>query len=126
MNDLALHFGPAALLAAIMFPIALAIKAIADSRARAKLIAADGSKELIRDILLAEEENRRMRSLRWGIVLTCIGGALALIELLSWEELSPGVFAVLLVATGAGNLVFFAIAQSMRARRTDQHSPNLP
>jgi hypothetical protein len=91
--------------------LAYAIKAVADARVRSKLIAANPSDELIRALLVEEEQQRRQASLRWGIVLSCLAGAFGLIEAFGWEDVSPGVIAVLLGATGIGNLVFFAIAR---------------
>ena len=68
--------------AEVLIPITLflcityAIKAMLDSRTRGKLIAANGSEELIRSLVQNEEQQRRHASLRWGIVLTSLGGRL--------------------------------------------------
>lgn len=97
--------------------VAYAIKAVADARTRAKLIAGNTSQDLIQAILLSDEESRRINSLRWGVVLSCMAGGLALIEWIGWEEPTAGMFAVLVGATGIGNLGFFAIAQLVRTRR---------
>jgi hypothetical protein len=104
--------------------IAYAIKAVADARTRAKLAAANTSQDLVSTILRADEENRRLGALRWGIVLTFLAGGLGLIEWIGWDRPTAGVFAILIGSTGLGQLVFFAVAQFLRERtRLDDHSP---
>lgn len=93
--------------------ITYAIKTILESRTRAKLIAANSSEELIRSLLVSEEQQRRQASLRWGIVLSCLAGGFALIESFDYNDVTPGAIAVLLGATGVGNLAFYAIARNM-------------
>jgi hypothetical protein len=92
--------------------ITYAIKAILESRTRAKLIAANSSEELIRSLLLSEEQQRRQGSLRWGVVLSCLAGGFALIETFGYDDVTPGAIALLLAATGIGNLAFYAIARN--------------
>lgn len=107
----------------ILIPITLficityAIKALLDARTRAKLIAANSSEDLIRSLLLNEEQQRRQASLRWGVVLSCLAGGFALIEMFDWTDVTPGAIAVLLGATGIGNLAFFSIARNMPLQR---------
>ncbi|HEY7671754.1 MAG TPA: hypothetical protein VIC71_06010 [Gammaproteobacteria bacterium] len=93
--------------------IAYIIKAILESRTRAKLIAANSSEELIRSLLVSEEQQRRQTSLRWGIVLSCLAGGFALIQTFGYNDVTPGAIAVLLGATGVGNLAFYAIARNL-------------
>jgi hypothetical protein len=90
--------------------ITYAIKIIADARMRSKLITANGSEELMRSLVANEQKQNREASLRWGIVLTCLAGGFALIEAFNWDDLTPGAIAVLLGATGIGNLVFHWVA----------------
>lgn len=91
--------------------IAYAIKAIVDARVRAKLVASNTSEELIRAVLLGEEMQRRYASLRWGIVLLCLAGGFGAIGVMGWDRLTPGVIAVLLAATGAGNLISYRLGR---------------
>src|SRR5688572_29693123 len=98
--------------AGVLIPITLflcvtyAIKALLDARTRAKLIAANGSEELIRTLVQNEEQQQRHASLRWGIVLAALAVGFGLIEYFGWDDVTPGAIAVLLGATGVGNLVF--------------------
>ncbi|HEY0232425.1 MAG TPA: DUF6249 domain-containing protein [Dokdonella sp.] len=103
----------------ILVPIALFVcityvfKAIVDARMRYLLLKAGGSEDLIRSILLGEEQQRRHASLRWGIVLVALALGFGLIEAFHWNEITPGVIAVLAAATGLGNLAFFAISRRL-------------
>jgi hypothetical protein len=93
--------------------VTYAIKALLDSRTRSKLIAANGSEELIRSLVQNEETQRRHASVRWGVVLVCLAVGFALIEFFGWDEITPGAIAVLLGATGIGNLVSFYISRDL-------------
>lgn len=103
----------------LLIPITLflcvtyAIKALLDARMRGKLIAANGSEELIRSLVQNEEQQRRHASVRWGVVLVCLAVGFALIEFFGWDEITPGAIAVLLGATGIGNLVSFYISRDL-------------
>ena len=103
----------------LLIPITLflcvtyAIKALLDARTRGKLIAANGSEELIRSLVQNEEQQRRHASVRWGVVLVCLAVGFALIEYFGWDEVTPGAIAVLLGATGVGNLISFYISRNL-------------
>jgi hypothetical protein len=90
--------------------VAYSIKVVVDARARAKLIAANVSEELLRSMMAAEEHQRRHSSLRWGIVLVCLSVGLGLIEIFNWQDVGPGAIALLIGATGIGNLAFYKLA----------------
>jgi hypothetical protein len=102
----------------VLIPITLflcityAIKALVDARMRGKLIAANSSEELVRSLMLNEENERRHTSLRWGVVLTALAFGFGLIEAFGWDDITPGAVAVLLGATGLGNLAFYTIAKN--------------
>ena len=108
--------------AGILIPITLflcityAIKALLDARTRAKLIAANGSEEMIRTLVQNEEQQHRHTSLRWGIVLTSLAVGFGLIEFFGWDDVTPGAIALLLGATGIGNLAFYSIARNLPQR----------
>ncbi|MBU8977554.1 MULTISPECIES: DUF6249 domain-containing protein [unclassified Lysobacter] len=93
--------------------IAYTIKVVVDARTRAKLIAGNGSEELIRTMVQAEAQQRRHTSLRWGILLLCLGIGFGMIESFGWREITPGVVAVLLGVTGVGNLLAYAAARKL-------------
>ena len=97
----------------LFFCITYIIKAILDARTRSKLIAANGTEEMIRSLVQNEEQQRRHASVRWGVVLVCLAIGFALIQYFGWDEITPGAIAVLLGATGVGNLVSFYVSRSL-------------
>ncbi len=103
----------------ILVPITLficityAIKAVVDAYLRRKMVESNGSQELLRSILEGEEVRRRHSSLRWGVVLVALAIGFALIEAFGWTEPTPGIFAVLLGATGLGNLAYYFAARRL-------------
>jgi hypothetical protein len=90
------------------------LKLVLDARTRNKLIASNPSEELIRAVLRDETKLRRLALLRWGVVLCCLAGGFGLIEIVGWQSVTPGAIAVLLGATGIGNLAFYAIERKLR------------
>ena len=93
--------------------VVYAIKVVVDARTRAKLIASNGSEELIRSLVQAEALQRRHASLRWGILLLALGIGFGMIEGFGWREVTPGVVAVLLGVTGAGNLLAYVASRKL-------------
>jgi len=103
----------------VLIPITLflcityAIKALLDTRMRSKLLSNNASEEMIRSLVQNEELQRRHASVRWGVVLVCLAVGFALIEFFGWDQVTPGAIAVLLGATGVGNLVSFSISRNL-------------
>ena len=54
-------------------------------------------------------------SLRWGVTLIAIAVGFGLIEAGGWQEVTPGVIAVLAGATGVGNLAYYFLSRRMPA-----------
>ena len=95
--------------------IAYVIKVIVDARTRRALIGANGSEELVRSIMAGEDLRQKHSSLRWGVTLIAIGVGFGLIEAGGWTEVTPGVVAVLALATGLGNLAYYFLSRRMGA-----------
>jgi len=95
--------------------IAYVIKVIVDARTRRALIGANGSEELVRSIMAGEDLRQKHSSLRWGVTLIAIGVGFGLIEAGGWQEVTPGVVAVLALATGLGNLAYYFLSRRMGA-----------
>ena len=74
---------------------------------------AEPSEDLKQALDQNEELQRRHASVRWGIVLVCLAVGFALIEFFGWDDVTPGAIAVLLGATGVGNLVSFAVSRNL-------------
>ena len=93
--------------------IAYVIKVCMDAMVRRHMVSTGGSEELVNSLLRDEEQRRRHSSLRWGIVLLSIALGFGLIQWFGWEDVTPGLVAVLAGATGLGNLVFFSISRRL-------------
>jgi len=93
--------------------ITYAIKVVVDARVRRQMVTVGGSEELVRSVLQSEELRRRHSSLHWGVVLVALGIGFALIQSLGWQDLTAGLVAVLALATGLGNVVFYMIARRL-------------
>ena len=94
--------------------IYLAIKAVVDAHARRKLVQSNGSEEMLRTIIEGEETRRRQGSLRWGVILVALAVGFGLLEAFDWQDPSPGLFAILLGATGLGNLAAYYLARTSK------------
>ena len=94
--------------------IYLAIKVVVDARARRQMVQSHGSEEMLRTILEGEELRRRQSSLRWGVILLALAIGFGLLEAFDWQDASPGLFAVLLGATGLGNLAAYYLARKAK------------
>jgi hypothetical protein len=93
--------------------IVYAIRTVVEARSRRQLLlAADGSLDLVNALLQAQQRQRRLSALRWGVVLVALAIGFACVEWLGWE-LSPGSLAVLVGATGIGNLIFHALGRRL-------------
>lgn len=91
--------------------ITYAIKAVVDAGVRRKMVDANGSQDLVRSMLQGEAERSRHGSLRWGVILVALAIGFGIVDAGRWDELTPGVLAILLGATGLGNLAYYAIAR---------------
>jgi hypothetical protein len=93
--------------------IAYAIKAVVDARVRRQMVDSNGSQDLVRSILEGDEIRRRHASLRWGVLLLALAAGFVIIEAAGWTEVTPGVIAVLLGATGLGNLLAYTMSRRL-------------
>ena len=93
--------------------IAYSIKVCVDAMVRRQMVNAGGSEELVNSILRDEHQRRRHSSLRWGVVLVALAAGFGLIQWFGWQDVTPGLVAVLAGATGLGNLAFFAISRRL-------------
>jgi hypothetical protein len=105
---------PIVLIVCVTYAFVYAIKAIVDARMRSLLTRAGTSDELIRTIVLGEEQQRRLASLRWGLILVGVAIGFGSIAAFGWDDITPGAIAVLAGATGLANLAFFAISARLQ------------
>jgi len=93
--------------------IAYAIKVVVDARVRKQMVNSNVAEDLVRTMLQGEEQRQRHGSLRWGITLVALAVGFGLVEAGGWEDITPGVIAVLLGAMGLGNLAFYALSRRL-------------
>ena len=91
-----------------------AIKIIFDSRLRRRLAETNASEDLIRSMLSADEQGRRLSALKWGLVMTLLGLAFGLISALHLESDNPGTWGLLIGAAGVGMLAYHALVNRLR------------
>ena len=102
----------------IFAALAFSIKTIVDARARTKLLQSSAQESLIHSILREEERRRRQFALRWGIVLVFLAAGFMIVDLMQSSRPSPGALAVLLGATGLGNIVSYFVCRKVEERDT--------
>jgi hypothetical protein len=94
--------------------IVMAIKIIVEARLRGRLADTNASQDLVKSMLIADEQARRLSALKWGLVLTLIGLAFGLISALHLDSNNPGTWGLLIGAAGVGMLAYHAIANRVR------------
>ncbi len=90
--------------------IAYAVKVIMDGRVRQRLAQSGASEDLVRTMLMADEQNRKVSSLKWGLVLVLVGVAFGIIDIFNLDAGDPATFGIVIGAAGLGMLGFHALA----------------
>lgn len=102
----------------LLVPIALfgcityLFKAVLDAVMRQRMLREPGTEDLLHAIVKEEQQQRRLSSLRWGLLLLALAGGFTIIQALGWVQLSRGGLAILLACTGVGHLVFYALTRN--------------
>ncbi len=98
---------------AILIPIVLAvclvatIRIITNARVQRRLAETHASEELVQALMRSDAAARRITSLKWGLVLTCLGAAFVLIDVLDLDAADPTSYGLLFIATGVGLLAHY-------------------
>jgi hypothetical protein len=90
--------------------IVVAIKVIVDAKVRKRIAETNPSEDLVKTMLIADEQSRRLSALKWGLVLTVVGVAFGLISGLHLSSDNPGSYGLLIGAAGVGMLAYHALA----------------
>ncbi|MBJ6985522.1 hypothetical protein [Luteimonas sp. MC1750] len=93
----------------LFIAVAYAIKVTVEAYTRRRIIETRGSEELVRALLEGETRRRRQSSLQWGAVMVALAIGFGLVELAGVRDVTPGVVALLLGATGFGHLAYFLL-----------------
>lgn len=99
---------------ALFASIAYAIKAAVDAYTRRRIVETRGSEDLVHSLLDGEAARRRQASLHWGSVLFVLALGFGLVELIGASGVTPGVIAILLGATGLGNLAYYLLERRLK------------
>ena len=105
---------------ALLIPIVLfvcivvAIKIVVESRLRRRLAETNASEDLIKSMLQADEQARRLSALKWGLVMTLLGLAFGLVSALHLTGDSPGTWGLLIGSAGIGMLAYHFITNRAR------------
>lgn len=94
--------------------ITLAIKFVIDGRVRRRFAETNVSEDLIKAMLVADEQSRRLSALKWGIVLTSVGSGFGLVGGLNLDTNNPAVFGLLIASAGIGLLIYHFISSRSR------------
>lgn len=89
-------------------------KIVMENRVRSRLAQSGASEDLVRAMLAADERNRSVSSLKWGLVLVLIGIGFGLIDLLNLDGNDPATFGILIGFAGLGMLGFHALTNRPR------------
>lgn len=93
--------------------ILAAIKIVVESKLRKQMMENHVSAEQVQSMLAADEQARRGAALKWGLVLTLVGLAFGLIDVLHLrlDSGSTGALGLLVGAAGVGMLSYHALTQ---------------
>ena len=97
-----------------LIAIVMAIKIVVDSRLRRRLAETNASEDLIKSMLVAVEQARRLSALKWGLVLTLLGLSFGLISALNLDSDNPGTWGLLIGAAGVGMLAYHGMVNRLR------------
>lgn len=102
---------PIVLFLCITFGITHAVRLLVTARLRVKMLQVCSSKELVESVVQGDAHRDQMSALRWGILTLMEAVGFGIIQAMGWNEINPGVVAMLLGAFGLGSLLFFVLAR---------------
>lgn len=99
---------PIALFVCITYAFCVVVHALL----RYRMLREPGTEEVLRSIVGAERADRRLSSLRWGLLAIALSIGFLVLDRLETDGLSPLAFAVLLGATGLSQLLYYALTRA--------------
>lgn len=105
---------PAMITLIVFGSIVSAIRHFVEARVRRRMVESHASEDLVKAMLVADEQDRRLSALKWGLVLTSVGVAFGLVSILHLDGNNPGTFGLLLGAAGIGMLAYHVIANRVK------------
>lgn len=98
----------------LFLSIVAAIKIVVDARVRRRMAETHASEDLVRSMLQADEQSRRLSALKWGLVLVLMGLSFGLIDALNLNPDDPATYGLLLGSAGLGLLGYHVMGQRSR------------
>lgn len=98
---------PIALFICITYAFCVVVQALL----RYRMTREPGTEEILHSILAAERADRRLSSLRWGLLAIALSIGFFVLDRIDADGLSALSFAVLLGATGLSQLLYFAMTR---------------
>ena len=95
---------------AILIPIVLAIcivyaiRIVTDNRLRRYLAEMETDPETVKVLLQTDQKNRQNAVMRWGMLCTCIGLAMVIIQICGLDANDPLAYGLIFLGTGVGLL----------------------
>lgn len=102
---------PIVLFLCITIGITYVARLLVSARLRVKMLQACSSKELVESVVQGDARRDQLSALRWGILTLAEAVGFGIIQAMGWDDINPGVVAMLLGAFGLGSLLFFALAR---------------
>lgn len=94
--------------------VVMAIKFVMDGRIRRRLVENNGSEELVKAMLAADEQSRRLSALKWGMVLTALGTAFFIQQVAKLGPEDPATYGLIFVSCGFGLIGYHVLAGRSR------------
>jgi hypothetical protein len=91
---------------ALFVCIAASIKFVVDAYTRRKIVNSHATEEMVRTLLQADEQARRLASLKWGLVLTAMGLAAGAIQVLGIQFDTPAAIGLVCGSAGVALLLY--------------------
>lgn len=109
----------------VIFPVfAIALKWYLEYRTRKQLIEKGQVDEKVKYLYFSSLEMYAPSSLKWGLVLFLVGAALVIIRALPFYVADETILGVMLIAAGAGLLLYYFIANIMKMNHNKKHQHN--
>ncbi|WP_324146359.1 hypothetical protein [Dyella sp.] len=102
---------PIVLFLCITFGITYIVRLLVTARLRIKMLQVCSSKELVDVVVQSDARRDQMSALRWGILTLMEAIGFGIIQVAGWDDVNPGVVALLLGTFGLGSLLFFMLAR---------------
>ena len=99
---------------ALFVCITYAFRVLVDAIMRYRMLREPGTEDLLRSMLQGEQADRRLSSLRWGLLATALAIGFGIIGAADIDGVRPAAVAILLAGTGLSQLVYFAITRERR------------